>query len=102
MPVNTNLPHETVPTRAAVLEEVKRIVSEFATIPAAQIQETQSLIADLGCDSLDMVEITMEVEEHFDVTVPDDVAQDIHTVGDIVDGVLRLLGQGGDEGGGHG
>ncbi|MHB1034906.1 MAG: acyl carrier protein [Pirellulales bacterium] len=94
MPVNTNLPHQSVPTRESVLEDVKRIVAEFASIPAEQIQETHDLIGDLGCDSLDMVEITMEVEEHFDVSVPDDVAQDIHTVGDIVDGVLRLLGQG--------
>ncbi len=36
----------------------------------------------------------MEVEEHFDISVPDDQGQDTHTVGDIADGVLRLLGQG--------
>jgi acyl carrier protein len=93
MPVRTDLSSETVSTRPAVLEQVKRIVAEFAAIPPEQIQETHALIADLGCDSLDIVEITMEVEEHFDISVPDDQEQDVRTVGDIADGVMRLLGQ---------
>jgi acyl carrier protein len=62
-------------------------------MPPEQIEETHTLLADLGCDSLDIIEITMEVEEHFDISVPDDQEQDVRTVGDIVDGVLRLLGR---------
>ena len=50
-----------------------------------------SLFNDLGYDSLDIVEATMEVEEHFNITVPDDQAEPIRTVGSIVDGVMRLL-----------
>jgi acyl carrier protein len=94
MRVNTNRSNETIPSRQKVLEDVKRIVSEFASMPPEQIQETHALITDLGCDSLDIVEITMEVEEHFDISVPDDQEQDIRTVGDMADGVLRLLEQG--------
>jgi acyl carrier protein len=93
MPANSNSSNERTLSRQEVLEDVKRIVSEFATVPPAHLQESHALIADLGCDSLDIVEITMEVEEHFDISVPDDQAQDIRTVGDITDGVLRLLGQ---------
>jgi len=51
-------------------------------------------VADLGCDSLDVIEITMEVEEHFDVTVPDEASERIDTVGQIADGVLELRGRG--------
>jgi acyl carrier protein len=83
---------ETVPSRQHVLEDVKQIVAEFTPLPPEQIREDHALLADLGCDSLDIVEITMEVEEHFDISVPDDQEQDIRTVGDVADGVLRLLG----------
>ena len=93
MPVNANPPKKTIASRQQVLDDVKQIVSEFAAMPREDIQESHALIADLGCDSLDIVEITMEVEEHFDISVPDDQAQDIRTVGDITDGVLRLLGR---------
>jgi acyl carrier protein len=93
MPVNGNSSNGKILSRQEVLEDVKRIVSEFATVPPGQIQESHALLADLGCDSLDIVEITMEVEEHFDISVPDDQEQEIRTVGDIADGVLRLLGQ---------
>jgi acyl carrier protein len=93
MPLNTNLSKQTVPTRQEALEDVKRIVAEFAAMPAERIEESHVLIADLGCDSLDFVEIIMEVEEHFDISVPDDQGEEIRTVGDMVEGVLRLLGQ---------
>jgi acyl carrier protein len=93
MPVNSNSSKGRILSRQEVLEDVKRIVSEFAAVPPEHIQESHALSADLGCDSLDTVEITMEVEEHFDISVPDDQEQDIRTVGDIADGVLRLLGQ---------
>ena len=96
MPVNADLKNEAIPSRQEVLEEVKRIVSESTPMPPEQIQETHALIADLGCDSLDIVEITMEVEEHFDISVPDDQQQEIVTVGDIAEGVLLLLGSGRD------
>ena len=94
MPVNTNLPNKTAPSREQVLEDVKQIVSEFATMPREDIQDSHDLVTDLGYDSLDIVETTMEVEEHFDISVPDELAQEIRTVGDIADGVLRVLGRG--------
>ena len=91
--MNSNPSNERILSRQEVLEDVRRIVSEFATVPPEHIQESHALTADLGCDSLDIVEITMEVEDRFDISVPDDQEQDIRTVGDIADGVLRLLGQ---------
>lgn len=84
------------PSRDQVLESVKRIVGEQAGLGPEKIQkigETDELINDLGCDSLDVIEIAMEVEEEFGITVPDEVSDATRTVADIVDGVLQLLGQ---------
>ncbi|MEM7316468.1 MAG: acyl carrier protein [Planctomycetota bacterium] len=41
-------------------------------------------LADLGADSLDTVELVMELEEEFDITIPDDVAERIQTIADAV------------------
>ncbi|MCH8044128.1 MAG: acyl carrier protein [Planctomycetes bacterium] len=41
-------------------------------------------LADLGADSLDLVELVMELDEEFDISIPDDVAQRIQTIGDLM------------------
>ena len=89
MTVSTTISDKAVPTRMDVLADVKQIVAEFTSVPLDEIQESHDLFNDLGYDSLDIVEATMEVEEHF--TVPDNQAEPIRTVGSIVDGVMRLL-----------
>lgn len=85
------LPANPLRERTEVLEEVKQIVVERAGRAADGIKETDSLEQDLGLDSLDQVEIVMEVEEEFDLHVPDEVANHARTVGGIVDGVMNLL-----------
>ena len=84
-------------SRDSVLRDVKQIVSEYADLAPEDIQETSNLLNDLGCDSLDIIEITMEIEEQFDISVPDDVGERIRTVGNMADGVLDLLGAEGGE-----
>ncbi len=79
------------PSRDRVLEEVKTIVGEQMDIAVDAIQESSDLENDLGFDSLDQVEIVMEVEDHFGIDVPDEVADRVRTIRDIVDGVMRLL-----------
>jgi acyl carrier protein len=81
-------------TREQILDAVKSIVAEHATCNAEEIREEHHLINDLGCDSLDVVDITMEVEDHFDISVPDEVSERSPTVGAIADGVMQLLGNG--------
>jgi len=53
--------------------------------------EDDHLERDLSADSLDIVEIAMEVEEHFDISVPDEQSESPRTVRQIVDAVLPLL-----------
>ena len=96
MSVESSLSLAASPSRDEVLQSVQRIVGEQAGMAPQKIQkirETDELINDLGCDSLDVIEIAMEVEEEFAITVPDELSDATRTVGDIVDGVLQLLGQ---------
>ena len=91
MQANRNAAERSHPSRANVLEDVKTIVGEQMGMAPQAIRETSELERDLGCDSLDRVEIAMEVEDHFGIDVPDDVADAIRTVRDIVDGVMRQM-----------
>jgi acyl carrier protein len=79
-----------------VRDEIKQIVAEFSNIAAEEIREDHNVFDDLGWDSLDIVECTMEIEEHFDISVPDDLAENIKTVGEIIDGVRQLLEKAGE------
>ena len=67
-----------------VAERVKKIVVEHLGVEAAQVKEEAKFIDDLGADSLDTVELVMELEEEFDITIPDDAAEKIQTVGQAV------------------
>jgi len=88
------MPTENQSPRDRILADVKQIVGEHMEIAPETVRDGDALVADLGCDSLDVIEITMEVEEHFDVTVPDEASERIDTVGQIADGVLELRGRG--------
>jgi acyl carrier protein len=81
--------------RERVLQAVKEIVGEVMGVKPNNIRESTTLVTDLGCDSLDVTEIVMETEDHFDLTIPSDTDDLPDTIGDIVDGVLQLVGQSG-------
>ncbi|TWG91247.1 acyl carrier protein [Nocardioides sp. J9] len=66
--------------RAALAE----IVNEVAGIPAENVQLDKSFSDDLDVDSLSMVEVVVEAEEKFGVTIPDDEVKNLKTVGDAV------------------
>ena len=93
MTTERDMTDEACPSRDRVLESVKRIVAEQMGLVPETIREHDALINDLGCDSLDVVEITMEVEDHFDICVSDEMQEKIRTIGDVTGGVLQLLGE---------
>lgn len=70
---------------STVEERVVEIVSEQMGVAKDQITRDTSFITDLGADSLDTVELVMEFEEEFDITIPDEEAEKIQTVGQAVD-----------------
>lgn len=68
----------------STFEKVKKIVADKLSVDEAKITETAKFTDDLGADSLDVVEFVMEVEKEFDITIPDDEATKLLTVGDAV------------------
>ncbi len=69
----------------AVDEKVVAIVSEQLSVSAEEVSRESSFIDDLKADSLDVVEMVMEFEDAFDITIPDDDYDKIKTVGDAID-----------------
>ena len=67
-----------------VLERVRKVVARQLGVEPRRVTENARFIEDLGADSLDTVELVMAFEEEFDVEIPDDVAEHIETVGDVV------------------
>ena len=67
-----------------VIERVKKIVVERLEVDAEKVNEKASFIDDLGADSLDLVELVMAFEEEFGIEIPDDVQEQIGTVGDAI------------------
>ncbi len=68
-----------------MLEKIKSIVVDQLGVDEDQVTEDASFIDDLGADSLDTVELIMAFEEEFDVEIPDEDAQKIKTVKDVIE-----------------
>ena len=68
----------------ALEDKVKEIIVEQLGVNAEQVTTEASFIEDLGADSLDTVELVMAFEEEFGIEIPDDVQEQIGTVGDAV------------------
>ena len=65
-------------------ERIKEIIVEQLGVEEDQITSDASFIDDLGADSLDTVELVMAFEEEFDIEIPDEDAEKIRTVGDVI------------------
>jgi len=61
------------------------IVAEQLAVDREKIQPGTSFVNDLGADSLDTVELVMELEDEFDIDIPDDAAEKIQTVGQAIE-----------------
>ena len=81
--------------------KVVEIVVERLSVNVDTVKAESSFINDLGADSLDIVELVMEFEEAFDMTIPDEDAESIRTVGEAVTYIESKVG-GGDAGGDDG
>ena len=69
---------------AESLEKVTDIIVEQLGVNADQVKPEAKLIEDLGADSLDAVELVMAIEEEFSIEVPDEDAEKLQSVGDIL------------------
>ncbi|MDP4620799.1 MAG: acyl carrier protein [Thermoleophilia bacterium] len=78
--------------RAQALSELQSILVEQLGVDASEVVETASFQEDLNADSLDLVEMIMEMEDKFGVKIPDEEAEKIVTVGNAVDYIVANSG----------
>lgn len=76
---------------ASVADRVMDIVAEQLGYDRDKIGPDTNFVSDLGADSLDQVELIMELEREFDITIPDDVAEKIQTVGEAISHIEEKL-----------
>jgi acyl carrier protein len=69
---------------ASVAERVKKIIVDKLGVDESEVTLEANFIQDLGADSLDTVELIMEFEKEFEVSIPDEQAEKITTVGQAV------------------
>ncbi|GAB4367867.1 MAG: acyl carrier protein [Deltaproteobacteria bacterium] len=69
----------------SVEKRVKEIVAEQLGKEESEVQSESSFIEDLGADSLDIVELVMAMEDEFGIEIPDEDAEKIKTVKDVVE-----------------
>ena len=67
-----------------IFNKIQELLAEQLGIKADKIAMDSDIINDLGADSLDVVELLMSLEEHYGITVPDEVAAELKTVESIV------------------
>lgn len=69
---------------SSIEEKVRMLIVEKLGVEESEVKKTASFVNDLGADSLDNVELIMELEKVFDLTIPDEEAEKITTVGDAI------------------
>ena len=70
---------------ATVAERVTKIIVDKLGVEASEVLPAANFIQDLGADSLDTVELIMEFEKEFEVSIPDEQAEQITTVGQAIE-----------------
>jgi acyl carrier protein len=74
--------------------KIKSIVAEQLGVDQAEISRETSFVNDLNADSLDTVELVMEFEDEFDMSIPDEEAEKIQTIGQAIDYIEQYLAKG--------
>jgi acyl carrier protein len=82
--MNTTTSSSTSTGNAQTEERVRNIICDQLAVEADKVTTTASFIDDLGADSLDIVELVMTMEEEFDLDIPDEDAEKMKTVGDVI------------------
>jgi len=72
-------------------KKVIEIISEQMGVDKSEISRETSFINDLNADSLDTVELVMEFEDEFDMSIPDEEAEKIQTVGAAIDYIVNIV-----------
>lgn len=76
---------------SSVEEQVVTIVSQQLGVEKKNIKRESNFVNDLGADSLDTVELVMELEDEFDIKIPEDAAEKIQTVGEAIEHIEKAM-----------
>ena len=77
-------------TNEEVFQSIKSMIVDQLGVDESIISLDSSFVDDLNADSLDMVELVMAMEQEFDISIPDEVAEKVATVGDAVEYIKGL------------
>lgn len=77
--------------RKDIAKKVTEILVDKLGVEKEEVNESANLQNDLGMDSLDAVELIMECEQEFNIAIPDDDAETVQTVGDIINYLFKSL-----------
>ena len=74
-----------------MLDKIRKILCEFVDVAPEEITLDTDIHTDLALNSLELVNFAVEVEEEFDVVIPDKEAMGIHNVGDVINIVKKYM-----------
>jgi acyl carrier protein len=74
----------------SIEDKVKKIIVEKLSVDLEEVVPEASFVDDLGADSLDLVELIMSMEEEFDIEIPDEQAEKLVTVQDVLNYIQAL------------
>ena len=76
---------------ADIAEKIKKIIVDKLGVDESEVTSEASFTNDLGADSLDTVELIMEFEKEFDISIPDEEAEKILTVGEVISYLGKVM-----------
>lgn len=68
-----------------IAKKIKDIIAEKLEVDADKVTDSAAFVDDLGADSLNMAELVMDLEDHFDITISEADAEKLRTVGDVIE-----------------
>ena len=77
-----------------ISSKVKKMVVDHLGVDEAKVTDEANFMDDLGADSLDTIEIIMSIEEEFDIDIPDNEVEEMHTVGSVLNYLTANLSNG--------
>ncbi len=76
---------------ADIAEQVRQIIAEQLMVDLEEVTDDASFVEDLGADSLDTVEMIMEIEDEFGIEIPDEDAEKMQTVGQAIEYIKKKV-----------